>query len=79
MNLALKRVREVSLANKVILALGMAVLTGVLAQVRLFLPWTPVLVTCQTFAVLLAGIILGRYWGGISQVIYVALGAAGIP
>jgi len=79
MNLALKRVREISLANKVILALGMAVLTGVLAQVRLFLPWTPVPVTCQTFAVLLAGIILGRYWGGISQVIYVVLGAAGIP
>ncbi|MFA5388417.1 MAG: biotin transporter BioY [Candidatus Omnitrophota bacterium] len=79
MNLALKRTREVSLANKVILAFGMAALTGILAQVRVFLPWTPVPVTCQTFAVLLAGVALGKYWGGISQVIYVAIGAAGMP
>ena len=73
LSLALKRTREVSLANKIILALGMAVLTWILAQVKLFLPWTPVPVTCQTFAVLLAGIVLGRYWGGISQIIYVSL------
>jgi len=79
MSLALKRVKEASLTNKIILAFGMAVLTGILAQVRLFLPWTPVPVTCQTFAVLLTGIVLGRYWGGISQVIYVVLGIAGIP
>lgn len=78
-SLALKQTREVSLANKVILALGMAALTGILAQVRLFLPWTPVPVTCQTFSVLLAGIILGSHWGGISQILYVALGVAGIP
>jgi biotin transport system substrate-specific component len=73
MSLALKRIREVSLANKIILALGMAALTWILAQVRLFLPWTPVPVTCQTFAVLLAGVVLGKYWGGISQIIYVSL------
>lgn len=79
MSLVLKRVREVSLANKIMLALGMAALTGILAQVRLFLPWTPVPVTCQTFAVLLAGIVLGKYWGGISQIMYVVLGIAGIP
>jgi len=79
MSLVLKRAREVSLVNKFALALGMAGLTGILAQVRLFLPWTPVPVTCQTFAVLLAGVALGKYWGGISQVIYVVLGVAGIP
>ncbi|PJC48447.1 MAG: biotin transporter BioY, partial [Candidatus Omnitrophica bacterium CG_4_9_14_0_2_um_filter_42_8] len=72
-SLALKRVKEASLANKIILAFGMAVLTWILAQVKLFLPGTPVPVTCQTFAVLLAGIVLGRYWGGISQIIYVSL------
>ena len=72
-SLALKRAREASLANKIILAFGMAVLTWILAQVKLFLPGTPVPVTCQTFAVLLAGIVLGRYWGGISQIIYVSL------
>ncbi|MDP2921216.1 MAG: biotin transporter BioY [Candidatus Omnitrophota bacterium] len=73
MSLALKRAREVSIGNKIILAFGMAVLTGILAQVKLFLPFTPVPVTCQTFAALLAGVALGRYWGGISQIIYVSL------
>jgi biotin transport system substrate-specific component len=42
-------------------------------------PWTPVPVTGQTFAVLMAGIVLGRYWGGISQVLYVVIGLAGVP
>jgi len=78
-SLAIKRARELSIVNKIMLAFGMAALTGILAQVKLFLPWTPVPVTCQTFAVLLAGIVLGKYWGGISQVIYVSLGIAGIP
>ena len=72
-NLALKRTREVSLINKIMLAFGMAILTWALSQVKLFLPWTPVPVTCQTFAVLLAGVILGRNWGAVSQIIYVAL------
>ena len=57
----------------------MAVVTGLLAQVRVPLPWTPVPFTGQTFAVLLAGVLLGRWWGGLSQVLYVALGVAGVP
>ena len=61
------------------LALGMALVTGLLAQVRVPLPWTPVPMTGQTFAVLLAGVLLGRWWGGISQALYVSLGVAGIP
>ena len=73
MNLVLKRTREMSLMNKIMLAFGMATLTWALSQVKLFLPWTPVPVTCQTFAVLLAGIVLGRNWGAVSQIIYVAL------
>jgi biotin transport system substrate-specific component len=61
------------------MALGMAVLTGLLAQVRVHLPWSPVPVTGQTFAVLLAGILLGRWWGGASLAIYAGLGFAGVP
>ena len=72
-SLAIKQAREVSLVSKILLAFGMAGLTGILAQVKLFLPWTPVPVTCQTFAVLMAGVVLGKYWGGISQIIYVSL------
>lgn len=35
--------------------------------------------TGQTFAVLLAGVLLGRWWGGISLAIYAGLGVAGVP
>ena len=71
--------RESSLTKKVTLALFMACVTGILAQIVIPLPWTPVPVTGQTFAVLMAGIVLGRYWGGISQVIYIAIGLIGVP
>jgi biotin transport system substrate-specific component len=36
-------------------------------------------VTGQTFAVVLAGVLLGRWWGGTSMAIYAGLGVAGVP
>lgn len=69
---------ETSLMNKVILAFFMACVTGIMAQLVLPLPWTPVPVTAQTFAVLMAGILLGRWWGGISQIIYLVVGLLGV-
>jgi biotin transport system substrate-specific component len=70
---------ELAVPKKLALALVMAGLTGLLAQARLPLPWSPVPITGQTFAALLAGVMLGRWWGGISMAIYAALGVAGIP
>ena len=70
---------ELSIPKKLGLALGMACLIGVMAQVRFYLPWSPVPITGQTFAVLLAGVFLGRRWGGTSLAIYAGLGAAGLP
>lgn len=70
---------ELSIAKKIGLALGIAALTGLLAQARFYLPWTPVPITGQTFAVLLAGVLLGRWWGGASQALYAGLGIAGVP
>jgi len=70
---------ELSIPKKVALAFGMAILTGLLAQVRVLLPWSPVPITGQTFAVLLAGVLLGRWWGGASLAIYAGLGIAGVP
>lgn len=70
---------ELSIPKKLVLALGMAVLTGLLAQVRFPLPWSPVPITGQTFAVLLAGVLLGRRWGGASLAIYAGLGVVGVP
>jgi biotin transport system substrate-specific component len=69
---------ETSLINKVILAFFMACVTGIMAQLVIPLPWTPVPVTAQTFAVLMAGVLLGRWWGGISQIIYLVAGLMGL-
>ncbi|MEM0302126.1 MAG: biotin transporter BioY [Archaeoglobaceae archaeon] len=70
---------EAEFEHKLLLALAFAVLTGLCAQIRLYLPWTPVPITMQTFAVFLSAIMLGKHWGGISQTLYVSLGFAGIP
>ena len=70
---------ELSIPKKLALALGVAVLTGLLAQARFYLPWSPVPLTGQTFGALLAGVILGTWWGGVSMALYAGLGAAGLP
>ncbi len=70
---------ELSIPWKLVLIFGIAGLTGLLAQIRFPIPWSPVPITGQTFAVLLAGVLLGRWWGGASLAIYAGLGAAGVP
>jgi len=70
---------ETNYVNKIFLALSFALLTAILAQAKFYLPGNALVpITGQTFAVLLAGVVLGK-WGGISQCIYVGLGAMGLP
>lgn len=56
-----------------------ALLTAAAAEIAIPLPFTPVPLTGQTFAVLLAGAALGWRAGAASQLLYVALGAIGLP
>lgn len=58
---------------------GFALLTALSAQVEVRLPWTPVPLTGQTFAVLLAGALLGSRRAFASQAAYLAAGFAGLP
>ncbi|MGO9269900.1 MAG: biotin transporter BioY [Terriglobia bacterium] len=58
---------------------GFSLLTALLAKIRIPLPFTPVPLTGQTFAVLLAGAALGSRRGFLSQALYLAAGAAGLP
>ncbi len=70
---------ESDTSRKVVISLVFACFMGLMAQIRFYLPWTPVPVTGQTFAVLLAAVILGKTWGGASTAMYVGAGAAGVP
>ena len=70
---------ELAIVKKLALSLGMAGVTGLLAQVRIPLANTPVPITGQVFAVLLAGVLLGKHYGALSQYFYVSLGIAGVP
>jgi biotin transport system substrate-specific component len=68
-----------SLVTDVALVVGFAALTAAAAQLSFHLPWTPVPITGQTFAVLASGTVLGVRRGGLSQLLYVAVGALGAP
>lgn len=62
-----------------LLVVGFALLTAAAAQFTIPLPFTPVPITGQTFAVLLTGAALGSTAGASSQFLYVAMGAIGLP
>ncbi len=65
--------------TKVLLSLLMACFTGIMAQIIIPLPWTPVPITAQTFAVLVAGLILGKKYGLLSQILYILIGILFVP
>ncbi|MBA2461183.1 MAG: biotin transporter BioY [Actinobacteria bacterium] len=66
------------LTDIVLVALG-AGLIAAAAQVSVPLPFTPVPVTGQTFAVLLVGSALGTVRGGSAGSLYLLVGLAGVP
>lgn len=63
-----------SIATDVVLVVGFALLTAILAQVSFKLSFTPVPITGQTLAVLLAGASLGSVRGASSQILYLVMG-----
>ncbi len=74
-----ERIQDASTATKLLMSLLMACFTGIMAQIIIPLPWTPVPITAQTFAVLCSGLFLGKKYGCLSQILYVVLGIAFIP
>ena len=74
-----ERIQDASTATKLLMSLMMACITGIMAQIIIPLPWTPVPITAQTFAVLCSGLFLGRKYGCLSQILYIVLGVAFIP
>lgn len=68
-----------SVVRDAVAIVGFALLTAGAAQISISLGFTPVPLTGQTFAVLLAGGTLGSQRGAASQLLYVAMGAIGLP
>jgi len=66
------------LRDVILITLG-ALFVAAMAQLKIALPFTPVPLTGQTFAVLLAGATLGSRRGAASMLLYVGLGALGLP
>ena len=61
------------------LMFGFAWFVALFAQFAIRLPWTPVPITGQTFAVLVAGGALGAWRGAGSLLIYMIMGMIAIP
>jgi biotin transport system substrate-specific component len=59
--------------------LAFIALTAVGAYIRIPLPFTPVPITLQTFFVILAGAVLGKKMGALSQFGYLMVGVFGMP
>ena len=70
---------DLSSAYRAAAVLFVTVLTIVAAQISIPLPFTPVPFTLQPMVVLLGGAALGARLGMSSQVLYLALGLAGLP
>lgn len=68
-----------TLVRQAVLVIGGAAFVGLAAQVAIPLPFTPVPLTLQTFAVLLAGAALGSLRGVLSMALYAIAGVAGVP
>jgi biotin transport system substrate-specific component len=70
---------ESGLGREVALILGGSLLIALAAQLRVALPFSPVPITGQTFAVLLLGALYGSKRGPATVATYLALGVMGLP
>jgi biotin transport system substrate-specific component len=63
----------------VLLIVGASIVTALAAQMAFPVPWSPVPITGQTWAVLLTGAVLGARRAFLAQALYLLEGAAGLP
>ncbi len=62
-----------------LLILGGSLFVALCAQIRIPLPFTPVPLTLQTLVILLTASLLGSRQGMLSMLLYLLLGAVGLP
>jgi biotin transporter BioY len=62
----------------VVLVITGSLFIAVSARLRILLPFSPVPITGQTFAVLMVGALFGAWRGSLSVLLYIIMGAAGL-
>jgi len=67
------------LSQQALLVVGASLVTALAARIEIPLPWSPVPITGQTFAVLLCGAVLGPRRAFLAQLLYLLEGAIGLP
>jgi biotin transport system substrate-specific component len=72
-------IRRTGVLTDALLVTAGALLMAGVAQISIPLPFTPVPITGQTFGVLLVGASLGPLLGASSMLLYVLMGAVGLP
>jgi len=73
------RVGSAGATRDLVWVLGSSFAVGMLAQLEIRLPWTPVPITLQPFAVFLVGAALGSRRAALAMLAYLVEGAAGLP
>jgi len=66
-------------AKQATMVIGASLFVALCARITIPLPFTPVPLTLQNFAVLLVGLVLGSRRGLLALALYLAEGAAGLP
>jgi len=78
-----KFARQLCIKENIYLDMGLiifgSIFVAVSSQIAFYLPFSPVPITGQTFAVLLIGSVLGSRRGGLSLALYVLEGIIGLP
>lgn len=77
---AARRLRSIeAIGRQALLAVAGSLFVSLCAQVAVYLPFSPVPVTGQTFGVLVVGALLGSRLGAAALLLYLAEGAVGLP
>ena len=72
-------INDASMVQKMALSILFAVILAAASQIKIFLSFTPVPINLGTFAVCMAGMTLGGFWGFVSVAIYMLAAAIGLP
>ncbi len=73
------RVENKSFLNQVLLVIGATLLIVLSGRISIPLPFTPVPIALQSHVCLLMGVLLGRKMAVTSVILFLVMGAAGLP